>query len=130
MADEQTFMRRLMVALCAIDGVRVWRSNVGGPPIRDRTGKVVGKFDTGAPVGSADIVGIVGPYGWMLQIECKAHGAKTSKARTASQAAWGAFVGEYGGIYLKLEEPADGNVDAGVAAVRVCIAYKKALERC
>lgn len=87
---EQDFQNALMVALSRTGLVRVWRQPAG---------KILTKNNTAvqaAPVGAADITGVVIGSGRMLQIECK--GAATST--TNEQKIWADNVTKWGAVYL------------------------------
>lgn len=104
---EQDFMAALMVRLCKVPGVRVWRQPAGQITTNRLTAV------TCAPVGAADVTGIVGPEGWTVQVECKMRGRK----RTPEQVAWARMVAEHGAIYLlAVCDPRPG-IDAEVERV-------------
>jgi hypothetical protein len=105
MAREQVFQNKLLVALSKVEGVRVWRQN-SGTVVAARGGAV-----KGAPVGAADITGIVGPEGWRLEIECK--GAATSI--TKSQTRWIDTMRDLGAIACVVRESDSTDVDTSVA---------------
>lgn len=117
---EQVFQNLLLVELSKIEGVRVWRQNSGRVVAR-RGGAV-----KGAPVGAADITGIVGPEGWRLELECK--GAETRI--TARQLHWLDAMQTLGAIALSLRVRRDvdvaDNVASAVAIVRAAIAARRA----
>lgn len=88
--SEKLIMNMVRGILCQ-PGVptRVWRNNTG--VLKDSRGVPV-RF--GLAVGSADLVGIVGPYGRFLAIECKAPDGRL----TPEQTAWLQTVRDFGGI--------------------------------
>ena len=122
---EVTFGKALMIALSRRPDIRVHRQNVGSVAAADLSGEVVGRFIAGPPKGAADISGIVGPYGWRLEVETKSATAED----TAPQEAWGLMIRRMGGIYvhvryqkkLSLTE----NVARAVAAVVAEIERRK-----
>lgn len=119
MAREQVFQNRLLVELSKLPGVRVWRQN-SGKTIARRGGAV-----KGAPVGAADITGIVGPEGWRIEIECKAGAKLTEKQRH-----WIATMLDYGALAVVVvfddRLSIDANVEAVAAKVREVIAARRA----
>lgn len=112
---ESDFQNALMVELCKLPNVRVWRQPAGRVPAA-RGGLV-----KCAPTGAADITGIVGPGGRRIEIECK--GPETRV--TEQQRKWRDLMCSMGAVALLLR--ADGslsleeNVARAVAAVREAI---------
>lgn len=111
-------MRRLMVALCEIPSVRVWRQNTGGVLVRDKRGAVERRFDAGPPPGAADITGIC-RGGRRLEVEVKGIYGKL----TEQQVQWGRFITLMGGVYVVVRATADldASVAWAVASVRTAI---------
>lgn len=89
MSREQDYQNALMVALSQSGRVRVWRQNAG--QVRALAGGVV----KGAPVGAADLCGVVLGAGTLLQVEVK--GAATPT--TLEQEKWAEAVRGWGGVY-------------------------------
>lgn len=89
-------MDYLMIALCAIPGVRVWRQNTGSVTFIDPRTKQTRVFSSGVPKGAGDLSGIYKPTGQRIEVEAKA----LLTRYTAEQARWGEFVKEYNGLYL------------------------------
>lgn len=76
---------------------RCWRNNTGA--LRDPTGRLI-RF--GLP-GSADILGLIGPEGRFLAIECK-----TQRGRqTEQQRKFQAMVERHGGLYVLARKAED-----------------------
>lgn len=115
--SEQIFQNELMQRLSLIPGVRVWRQPAGEVPAQ--RGGVV----KCAPVGAADLSGIVAPEGWRLEIECKGEKTYTAPERRKKQAAWRAFILESGGIHLQLRGP---SVEAAFIEVLEAIGRRRA----
>lgn len=116
--SEQTFMQGLRLALTqALPEVRVWRQPAGSIPA------VRGGYVDAAPVGAADLSGIVRPEGWRIEVEVK--GRRTPE--TAEQQRWRAFILEAGGVALLVRD--DGTPDAvqrAVEAIRAAITERRA----
>lgn len=79
------------------DSVRAWRNNSGA--LKDEHGRLV-RF--GLP-GSADIIGIVGPSGRFLALECKATRGRPTDQQLLFVRMVGAF-GGVGGVVWSIEE--------------------------
>lgn len=111
---EAELVRRLLVALSLLPGVRVWRQNAG----KVRT--VQGHWYQGLPDGAADIGGI-GPGGIMLQIECKT----SSGTMRQAQLAWRQMIDRHGGVYYVAKPARDETpevaVDRIVRQIRIAI---------
>jgi hypothetical protein len=105
MAREQVFQNKLLVALSRVEGVRVWRQN-SGKVVAARGGAV-----KGAPVGAADVTGIVGPEGWRLEIECKGLTTQVTKSQTR----WIDTMRALGAIACVVRESDSIDVDTSVA---------------
>lgn len=99
--------------------VRVWRQNTGGgigmSTVKQavaliqqgRTGEAV-KLLLSRPIkfglsGTADIIGIIGPYGRMLQVEVKVAKDKMSEDQESVQS----MVVKRGGVYIEVRTPED-----------------------
>lgn len=117
---EQAFQNRLLVELSRLPGVRVWRQN-SGKVVARRGGAV-----KGAPVGAADITGIVAPEGWRLEIECKGEDTRV----TAAQKRWLKMVAERGGIAVLVRADeglgCHNSINNAVEDVRAAIAQRRA----
>jgi hypothetical protein len=87
---ESQILRSIMLALGNEEGFRLWRNNTG--VLSDVTGRAV-KF--GLAPGSADIIGILAPYGRMICLEVK---SETGRVRE-EQEGWGRIIREMGGVY-------------------------------
>ena len=105
MPREQDYQNALMVALSATGRVRVWRQPAGSIPAA-RGGMV-----KAAPVGAADLAGIVIGPGTMVQIECK--GARTP--HTEEQKHWAASMCGWGAVYVLARAKRDESLDAFAA---------------
>jgi hypothetical protein len=109
--SEAAIMREIMLALGRRPDVRIWRRNVGlAVPVGRRE-----PVRFGLP-GQADLSGIVGPEGWVLEVEVKAPRGRLSDA----QRGWGAMIESLGGIWIvaRSAEEAVGALDAALAARR------------
>lgn len=110
MTLETPFMRRLLVALCAVPGLRAWRVNAGRVVMVDpKTGGR--RAFQGAPAGAADIAGIAGPNGRHFEVETK---AAKGRVRVA-QDRWSAMVRAHGGVYLRVAYDEGLTMDGNVA---------------
>jgi hypothetical protein len=112
---EAEFQNLLMVALSRA-GLRVWRQPSG--QILTNKGTAV----KAAPVGAADITGVVPGLGVRLEIECK--GPKTRV--TAEQEAWLTAARGWGCVALLVRARADET--AHEAAERCCAEVLAAVE--
>lgn len=118
MSSEQFFQSALQIALSNHACVRVWRQPAG-KIVSARGGAV-----KCAPVGAADLTGIVAPEGWRLEIEVK--GART-RIRS-EQRAWLARLRELGAVALLIrQQPGDvaAAVDVAVTEVLSAIAERR-----
>lgn len=104
---EQEFQQHLRVALCKLPGVRVWRQPAG----KVRTDR--GTWVECAPVGAADLSGIVGPEGWRLEVEVK--GARTPV--TEEQRSWQRAQLALGAIALQVRYDATASLETNCARV-------------
>ncbi len=77
-------MDSIRAALCAVDGVRVWRNNVGVDTMRG--------IRYGLGVGSPDLVGIA--WGRFVGLEVKTPTGRVSKEQTM----WLDMVRRFGGV--------------------------------
>lgn len=93
---EKVFMDYLMIELCSIPGVRVWRQNTGSITFLDPHTKQVRVFSSGVPRGAGDLSGIYKPNGQRIEVETKAIKGRYSD----EQKRWSLFIQEYGGLYL------------------------------
>lgn len=89
LGSESTLTNAIRLAVGSLPDVRLWRNNTG--MLRDGRGGVV---RYGLAVGSADLIGIVAPWGRMLSVEVKMPGKKP----TELQVAWARVVREFGGV--------------------------------
>lgn len=124
---ELPYTHALIAALNAPNRqTRVWRQNVGSVVTRNRAGKVTGRFSAGAPVGTGDILGVVRPDGWHIEVETKSHKGKQSE----EQIQRAELLSKWGAIYvlcgysdaLSMDEnvaAAVSKVDAAIAARRI-----------
>lgn len=111
MTRESPFMKRLLVALSALPGVRVHRQNAGKLVVVDPKTGARRAFQA-APPGAADISGIVAPTGMRLEVETKAARGRVR----AAQDRWAAMIREMGGVYVRVAYDEDESMDANVAA--------------
>lgn len=93
---EKTFMDYLMIELCTIPGVRVWRQNTGSVTFMDPQTKKVRVFSSGVPNGAADLSGIYQPTGQRVEVETKAVVGRYAE----DQKLWREFIKESNGLYL------------------------------
>lgn len=82
--SERHLMDSIRAALCAVDGVRVWRNNVGVDTMRG--------IRYGLGVGSPDLVGIA--WGRFVGLEVKTPTGRVSKEQTM----WLDMVRRFGGV--------------------------------
>jgi hypothetical protein len=108
---ELPFMKSLQIALGSGRGIRLWRQNVLKVPIYDEAGNLKRYVSAGPPVGCPDLVGIVGPDGWLLGIELKVEGRKRSK----DQVSWANMIVAQGGIYCLCAAEKGETMQAAVA---------------
>ncbi len=115
---EQEFQQHLRVEVTRSLGgrVRLWRQPTG--KIRPLRGGAV----ECAPVGAADLTGIVSGSGVRLEVECK--GAKTPT--TDEQVQWRESMRERGAVVLELRYDPDVNLDGNL--VLACAALARAIE--
>lgn len=90
---EQEFQQRFRVAVTTAKlPLRLWRQPAGRI-LAQRGGAV-----ECAPVGAADLSGIVSPAGWRLEVEMKA----ATTAESDEQGPWAAFIRQSGGVAFQL----------------------------
>ena len=87
---EHEIQQRILLALGAKPGVRVWRNNTGA--LTDINGRLV-KFGL---QGSADILGILAPNGRFLGIEVKSATGRQSDQQRNFQT----MIESHGGLYI------------------------------
>lgn len=119
--SEQEFQQRLRIAITRdLPELRLWRQPAG----RIRSDR--GTFVDCAPVGAADLTGILRPEGWRVEIEVKG----TATRVTAEQRAWGAFVSSAGGVYYLARYNADlaleDNLAGAIAELRIALGARRA----
>lgn len=114
---EQEFQQRLRLALrAAVPSVRLWRQPAG----RIRTDR--GTWVECAPVGAADLSGIISGPGWRLEVEVK--GAKT---RTEpEQTRWLEAMRAHGAVALLVRYDASVTLEENVA--RACGEIAEAIQ--
>lgn len=87
---EAHILAETLLALGALRTLRVWRNNSGG--LRDGNGRLI-RFGL---KGSADIIGIMAPYGRFLAVETKAPDGVLSE----QQERFRDMVIAMGGVYI------------------------------
>ena len=118
--SEQDFSNALRVAITASRcGVTLWRQPAG----KVRTDR--GTWVECAPVGAADLTGVVAPEGWRVELEVK--GAKTRE--TPEQVHWRERMTALGCVALTLRLDASRtlaqNASDAVETVRAAIATRR-----
>ena len=118
--SEQDFSNALRVAITAARcGVTLWRQPAG----KIRTDR--GTWVECAPVGAADLTGVVAPEGWRVEIEVK--GAKTRES--PEQRHWRERMTALGCLALTLRLDASRtlaeNASDAAATVRAAIATRR-----
>ena len=118
--SEQDFSNALRVAITAARcGVTLWRQPAG----KVRTDR--GTWVECAPVGAADLTGVVAPEGWRVEIEVK--GAKTRES--PEQRHWRERMTALGCLALTLRLDASRtlaeNATDAAATVRAAIATRR-----
>lgn len=118
---EQDFQQQLRIAVTAAKlPVRLWRQPTGRLELAGTKG-----FVEAAPIGAADLTGVVSPEGWRIEIEVK--GPRTPV--TTEQVHWRETMREAGAIALlvrydgKLSE--DENLRAAVETIRTAIEERR-----
>lgn len=95
----------LMIELCAIPGVRVWRQNSGKVVFRDGA-RGVRSFQAGVPKGAGDLSGLYERNGKRIEIETKSATGRI----TDEQKRWGEFIRGYNGLYMLATQSSARNV--------------------
>ena len=118
--SEQDFSNALRVAITAARcGVTLWRQPAG----KVRTDR--GTWVECAPVGAADLTGVVAPEGWRVELEVK--GAKTRES--PEQRHWRERMTALGCLALTLRLDASRtlaeNASDAAATVRAAIATRR-----
>jgi hypothetical protein len=119
---EQDFQQHLRVEVTRSLGgrVRLWRQP-SGRVVAKRGGVV-----ECAPVGAADLSGVIAPTGVRLEVECK--GAKTPT--TDDQVRWRESMGERGAVALQLRYDAAVNMEGNLVIACATIAHAIAAAEC
>lgn len=117
---EQDFQQQLRVAITAAKlPVRLWRQPAG------RLELARGGWVDAAPVGAADLTGVVVPEGWRIEIEVKGPRTRT----TPEQIHWREQLAACGAIALQIRFDGqllvEENLAAGVAAIRAAIEERR-----
>lgn len=86
---EAALIHAVQVTFGARPNLRIWRNNTGALGTADR-------FVKFGLEGSADFLGILGPSGRFIAIECKS----SSGRQTEQQRAFQAMVERFGGLYI------------------------------
>lgn len=107
--SESDIQSRIRLEVGSLPDARIYRNNVG--TLLDSRGIPV---SFGLAVGSADLIGLVAPWGRFLSIEVKRPKHKTSKVRQEAQAAWRSIIARFGGVATQAE-----TVDDAMAAVEL-----------
>lgn len=89
---ETEIVKSIMLALGNEADFRLWRNNVGALP--DVTGRVV---QYGLAPGSADLIGILAPWGRLIALEVKTH--RKGSVQRQNQRDWEKVIREMGGVY-------------------------------
>lgn len=121
---EQDFQQRLRTAITAAKlPVRLWRQPAG------RLELSRGGFVDAAPVGAADLTGVVVPEGWRIEIEVK--GPRTPT--TTEQVHWREFMAASGAIALQVRYDGqlllEENLLRAVEEIRAAIAARREARR-
>lgn len=117
---EQEFQQQLRLAITrARLPVRLWRQPAG------RMELARGGFVDAAPVGAADLTGIVSPEGWRIEIEVK--GPRTPV--TTEQVHWREVMREAGAIALLVRYDGkltlEENLERAVGEIRTAIEERR-----
>ena len=123
MINEATFTKLVLVPLCRLPGVRVWRQNVGKLTVRDPVTGAVRAFQAGPPKGAADISGGVAPEGLRLEVEVK----MPRGTRTPEQLRWAEFCERMGFVYTLVTY--DTSLDDGGNVTRAVERVTHAIEQ-
>jgi hypothetical protein len=97
---ETEIVKSIMLALGNESDFRLWRNNVGKLP--DVTGRVV---SYGLAPGSADLIGILAPWGRLIALEVKTH--RKGSRQSEDQRNWERVIREMGGVYEVVRSAAD-----------------------
>jgi hypothetical protein len=89
---ETEIVKAIMLALGNEPDFRIWRNNTGRLP--DVTGRIV---SFGLAPGSADLIGILAPWGRLIALEVKTH--RKGSSQRENQRAWESVIREMGGVY-------------------------------
>lgn len=119
---EQDFQQHLRVEVTRSLGgrVRLWRQPSGRLELKR------GGFVECAPVGAADLSGVISPTGVRLEIEMK--GARTPT--TQPQTHWRESMGERGAVALQLRYDPKVNLDGNLVLACATIARAIAAAEC
>ena len=104
---ERDVVREVLLAVGSLPSVRCWRNNTGTLVVQDR------RVAFGLR-GSSDVLGVVGPSGRLLAIECKSDRGRM----TSHQRAFAEMVVRFGGLHVVARSAADALdalASAGVA---------------
>ncbi len=119
--SEHEFQQELILALGRQPWARCWRQNTGQVTVRDARGREQGVFRAGPPKGAADVSGIVRPWGFRLEVECK----RADGERRPEQFRWADMVRAGGGVYVLAQviegETCKAAVARTVAEVRAAV---------
>ncbi len=97
---ETEIVKAILLAVGNEPDFRLWRNNVGALP--DVTGRVV---TYGLAPGSADLIGVLAPWGRLIALEVKTH-RKGSK-QTEDQVNWEKVIHEMNGVYVVVRSAED-----------------------
>ena len=96
---EQVFMNAVLLVFSRIPGILLWRQNSGRYRVAYPDGST--GWVQGAPAGASDLIGIVGPEGWVLAIETK----RTKRDKLSrQQQSFAKAIHARGGIYVWLHQ--------------------------
>lgn len=119
---EQEFQQRFRTAVTDAQPklpLRIWRQPAG------RIAAKRGGYVECAPVGAADLSGIVKPEGWRIEVEMKA----ATTAESNEQGPWAEFIRESGGIAFQLRYDEalsmEENLARSVEALRAAIHLRR-----
>ena len=109
---EQVFMNAVLLVFSRIPGIMLWRQNSGRYRVAYPNGSI--GWVSGAPAGSSDLIGVVGPEGWVLAVETK----RTKKDKLSrEQQSFARAIHARGGIYVWLHQRSN-NLAESVALAR------------
>lgn len=119
---EQTFQQNFRTAVTAARPklpLRLWRQPAGSVEAKR------GGYVECAPVGAADLSGIVAPEGWRLEIEMKAE----TTVESDEQGPWAKFIRDSGGIAFQLRYDEslsmEENLAAATSALRAAVVLRR-----